>query len=114
MKVGRGETNHVYVDVDGTLLIWPTRPGAPQPGETPRVNSALVDCLKSWQRSSGGRIVVWTMGGCAHAEMAADLCGLESVTCIAKPDLVIDDGPEFFKRKLPVQSPEEFCRGATW
>lgn len=107
MKLGRGETNHVFVDVDGTLLIWPTTPGSPRPGETPAVNADLVRRLKSWQ-ARGMRIVIWTMGGVQHAELARDLCGLAGALCIAKPDIAIDDAGDGFKRKLPVVLPAEF------
>lgn len=105
MKVGRGETNHVFVDVDGTLLIWPTRAGSPLPGETPMVNLPLVAALRRWA-AAGGRIVIWTMGGLAHAEMARQLCGLDAI-CIPKPDLVVDDGP--LLKKFPVATPTGFA-----
>lgn len=87
VKIGRGETNHLYVDVDGTLLIWPTNPGSPRPGEQPRINVELVECIKRWQSVSGGQLVIWSMGGVKHCEMAAELCGFIGV-CIAKPDLI--------------------------
>lgn len=112
MKVGRGETDHVFVDVDGTLLIWPTNPGAPRPGEVPTVNTRLVAMLKEAQRR-GLKVVIWTMGGQAHAEMARRLCGLEGAICIPKPDIVIDDAPDFFKKKLPAVKPEFFGVGWT-
>jgi hypothetical protein len=105
VKLGRGETGHVFVDVDGTLLIWPTRPGSPRPGETPSVNRPLVDALKRWT-ATGGRVVIWTMGGIAHAEMARELCALDAAVCMAKPDIVVDDGDVL--RKMPFASPAAF------
>lgn len=123
--VGRGLTNYVYVDVDGTLLLWPGNPGAPTQQQVenamkayrsepffdelmPAVNVELVDRLKDWQQRSGGCIVIWSMGGKAHAEMARAFCGLLMATCLAKPDIAIDDGGENFLRKLPVVLPGNF------
>ena len=111
MKIGRGETNHLYCDVDGTLLIWPTKPGAPQPGEIPKVNAELVANVKAWHKDSGGVLVIWSMGGPAHAVMARDLCefGVERVICIGKPDLAIDDNPHVWGKRGPlVSAPEAF------
>lgn len=115
VKIGRGETNHLYVDVDGTLLIWPTVAGSPRSGETPKVNEALVDCIKRWLKVSKGRLVIWSMGGPEHAELAATLCGFDTCICIAKPDLVIDDAAhKLFMPKFPGMLPEAFCASATW
>lgn len=128
MSVGRGETNHVFVDVDGTLLVWPTKPGSPhsleleaarrfargeplsalQAARLPRVNAELVRALKLWQEQTGGTIVIWTMGGRAHAELARTLCWLDGAVCIAKPDLAVDDAGEAFRKKLPVCLPGDF------
>lgn len=108
--LGRGETNHIYVDVDGTLLIWPTVPGSPRPGETPRVNKQLVRRLKDYQARYGAQLVIWTMGGTKHAEMARERCGLDGAICIAKPDLAVDDAGDGFKKKLPVVLPADFWR----
>lgn len=104
---GRWVTNHVFCDVDGTLLLWPTVPGSPQPGETPTVNVELVEALRAWKRESGGTIVLWSRGGTAHADMARALCAIEAV-CIAKPDLMIDDAdPMLLKKKLLLVKPRD-------
>ena len=101
-------TNCVFCDVDGTLLFWPTIPGSPQPGETPKVNTALVDELLRWQRTSGGQLVVWSRGGREHAIRAAELCGLQAV-CLAKPDVMVDDAdPMRFRKKQLVVTPDTF------
>lgn len=124
-RVGRGITDTLCVDVDGTLLLWPTKPGGATPSElaaahrnvaaladrtpalvryedrdyVPSVNWPLVDAIKSWydHRSDAGaspRIIIWTMGGSAHAALAMMCCGFDMgymVECIGKPDLIIDD-----------------------
>jgi len=119
-RVGRGITDHVYVDVDGTLLLWPTKPGGATGGElaaahrnisaiadqkpedipaadralVPRVNWPLVEQIKAWANRRNGTIVIWTTGGSEHAELAMMLCGLDMgylVVCVGKPDLIVDD-----------------------
>jgi hypothetical protein len=103
-----GRTNHVFCDVDGTLLIWPTLPGSPRPGETPRVNTALVEALRAWQARTGGQLVIWSGGGAKHAEMARELCGLFAI-CLAKPEVMIDDAePALLMKKLRAIKPEKF------
>lgn len=98
MNLKIGETPAVYVDVDGTLLLWPDRPGrVPRPGEPghgkpPTINKALADALRAWHR--GGRcLVLWSRGGKAHCEYAAQLCGLKPDACLPKPRVAIDDKP---------------------
>lgn len=106
--MGAGLTNHVFVDVDGTLLIWPTRAGSPGPGEVPKVNQPLVDQLKAWKVKTGGTLVIWTRGGTAHAEMARKLCGLDAI-CVAKPEVTIDDADApLLAKKLRIVKPHEF------
>jgi hypothetical protein len=97
--------------VDGTLLMWPTKAGAPRPGETPTVSTRLADELRRWQKESGGQLVIWTKGGTAHAEMAARLAGIKGAICIAKPDCFIDDAsPEKLMRRFSYCSPSSFPR----
>lgn len=130
MKIGRGETNHLFVDVDGTLLMWPApgRPGAPTDEQRhrliaallagvkewdgmPTINRRLVESVKAWHAASGGTLVIWSMGGTPHAIAARDICdfGSERVLCIAKPDLAIDDNPHVWgKRGVLVDSPDAF------
>lgn len=102
LGVGRNETDHVYVDVDGTLLSEPNEHGVYG------VNWRLVAKLKKWM-AAGGKVVIWTMGGVHHAEMARGLCGLEGAICVAKPDLMIDDASaKFFWKKHRIVLPDEF------
>lgn len=140
-RVGRGITDAVYVDVDGTLLLWPTKVGSPTPEETaaarrmisgdayehgkpregdehlcPTINVALVARLKAWyaEREAAGAsplIVIWTMGGRQHAELAMMLCDFDMgycVDCLPKPDVMVDDAGALLMRKHPVVTPEAF------
>ena len=130
MKIGRGETNHLFVDVDGTLLSWPPpgRPGGPTEEQRknaraylrseafeaawlPKVDTVLVENVRQWHKASGGTLVIWSMGGAEHAAMARDFCGLPllRVVCIGKPDLAVDDNPLVWsKHRLDVVGPGEF------
>lgn len=130
MKIGRGETNHLYVDVDGTLLVWPKpgNPGGPTDAQKanawaylrgeahdaavlPTINAQLVSRIKDWHARSGGNLMIWSMGGSYHSELARRFCGLEHerVFCLAKPDLAVDDNPLVWsKRRLDVVGPNDF------
>lgn len=130
-RVGRGLTDHLYVDVDGTLLIWPARGGGATHAETmaarklwrdeplteeerrhlPVINAELVRRINAWQAARPtGTLVIWSLGGTEHAKMARDLCGFPSGTpCIAKPDLMVDDAAgETFAKKFPMVHPDAF------
>lgn len=88
----------IYVDVDGTLLIWPgeagrvPRPGEPHHGGPPAINVPLVEQLKAWHRA-GRALVFWSRNGTKHCQMAARLTGLKPLACLPKPNAAIDDGP---------------------
>lgn len=94
----KGETPTIYVDVDGTLLIWPGKAGRPPRegeagfGEIPKVNAPLVEALRRWHRD-GKVLVFWSRGGTKHCEFAAQLCGLKPNACLPKPRIAIDDAP---------------------
>lgn len=132
-RVGRGITDAVYVDVDGTLLLWPTVQGSPRPEEVrnaqdkvlgrphtpvmlPTINRRLVAELHRWyisRAAHGGKplIVIWSMGGHDHAQLAADLCDFPKamrVCCMPKPDMMVDDGAAIFFKKHPVTLPDLF------
>lgn len=101
--------NVVYVDVDGTLLFWPTKPGrVPRSGETgfgrpPELNAPLVEQLRRWHH--GNRFLAfWSRGGRKHCEMAARLTGLKPDACLPKPEVAIDDGP----RSITAGNPKGF------
>lgn len=109
-------TGTIFVDVDGTLLLWPTVAGAPRPGEVPTVNQPLVDAIKRWlYADTARRLVIWTMGGTEHAVMAATICGLPMAICLAKPEFIIDDADaKLFHKKHFATHPDAFmvaCRG---
>jgi hypothetical protein len=87
----------IYVDVDGTLLLWPWRkPGVvPRQGEDgfglpPTLNTILIETLRKWHR--GDRtLVLWSFNGGEHAKMAASLCNLNPDACLPKPRAIVDD-----------------------
>lgn len=130
-RVGRGITDHVCVDVDGTLLLWPAKAGSARPEEVaaayaylagdphdlallPRVNHELVAALDKWRARRKGTIVIWTMGGWMHADMARRFVGWghlrpPEVVCMGKPDLIIDDAghDKLFSRHRAI-FPHEF------
>jgi hypothetical protein len=138
-RVGRGATDWLYVDVDGTLLLWPTDPGAPRFEEIeetrkwienpmdPKINSALVAkinvglvaAILVWlaeRRLHGGepKVAIWSMGGQDHAALAFRMCFARvqiernDFVCLAKPDLMVDDGARHLMAKHPVVLPHEF------
>jgi len=103
--------NSLFVDVDGTLLLWPGKPGRvprhgePHYGEPPTINSPLVDALYAWKAVSPGRfLAVWTRGGAEHARMAVALCAINAIVdvCILKPDAFVDDAPTLVKRLIVI------------
>ena len=108
----------VYVDVDGTLLIWPgPKPGSAQKGVTPPVNEKLIDGLYFWKlsriaaRLEPGWLVVWSRGSQAHIDWAVDLCDIRSIVDVAirKPDMAIDDALDmrWFTKRTHWRSPYE-------
>ena len=69
----------LFVDVDDTLL----RSG--------RIVGPVAAAIEA-AMSQGTDVVVWSARGKAHAERAAQMAGLEGrVTCVGKPDAIIDD-----------------------
>lgn len=106
-RVGRGLTDTIYVDVDSTLLMWPNGVDV----GAPIINSRLVIELLKWRAGRpGGTIVVWTTGGKAHAEKAAQLCfpSDTAIVCVAKPDLIVDDGAQILGTLIPTVLPDQF------
>jgi len=97
------DSGMLFVDVDGTLLMWPgkagrvPRKGEEHYGEVPNINRAMLETIYE-AMTAGRQVVIWSTGGTDHAKMAATLCGLvigpldEEVTCIGKPNVCYDDG----------------------
>lgn len=92
----------VYVDVDGTLLIWPGSDPGRMPlfgehgyGQQPTINRELVEQLKKWKKSGpDNTLVIWSRNGTKHAFRAAAACELTADACLPKPDVAIDDSPQ--------------------
>ena len=78
----------IYVDVDGTLLIWQSRMGV----GNPEPNSALLAHLTR-KRAAGTQIYLWSRGGAEHARMAAQYCQAEHLFdgFLQKPQEMFDD-----------------------
>lgn len=69
----------LYVDVDDTLL----RSG--------RIVGPVATAIEA-AISQGTDVVIWSARGKSHAERAAQMAGLYGrVTCLCKPDAIIDD-----------------------
>ena len=88
----KGETFAIYVDVDGTLLLWPGKvpPRNSHDYRNAPVNKPLVLAIKEWHRGRNV-LVLWSRGGKEHCEFAAKRCGLKPDACIPKPRICVDD-----------------------
>lgn len=75
----------IFCDIDGTLTTTPGKPWGP-------VREWLVEKLKKRQRA-GDDIVLWSGRGKKYVEEFTLSIGFPFVTCVSKPDLVIDDNP---------------------
>jgi len=92
----------LYVDVDGTLLIWPQPdPSRPPPAplipyDRAEIDHEVVRALRRWKAANpDGQLIVWSMRGRKHAERAVGVCDLADVVdlVLAKPGTMIDDAP---------------------
>lgn len=94
----------VYVDVDGTLLIWPEpTPGVRKGGVEPAFNSNLISVLIHWKQTFKNReLVVWSANGSDYARKACVGCGLTGFVdaCISKPHVFIDDSWAWFNARF--------------
>lgn len=94
----------VFVDVDGTLLIWSEpAPGTVDIGGKPKINWKLIHRLRDWKRDTGGEIVIWSGNGKQHAQWAVEVAEIGDIVDAvhAKPRAMIDDSFEwFFRRRL--------------
>lgn len=91
----------VYVDVDGTLILWP----GDNPGRLPRkptelgfgvapiVNYDLLLKLRKLYKTGKYEIYVWSWGGAEHARNMVKLARIEDIVsgCLTKPFIVFDD-----------------------
>lgn len=75
----------IFVDIDGTLTSEPNKPqGAPIASRVERVKEFVA---------SGDEVILWSARGREYVEAFAAKNGIGNVTCVSKPDLVIDDNP---------------------
>ncbi len=102
MKKGLHKYQTIFVDVDGTLIIWSgDRPGRAFSG-SPKVNTKLIDFLKTAKKENPNvKIYVWSTGGQDHARWAVDYADLNGYVdyCMAKPGLIVDDSFTWLKKR---------------
>ena len=87
----------LYVDVDGTLLKWPSG----QAGSVrPAINEAAVSYIRQWKLRPKSRVYIWSFGGQEHAENAAEFCCIKHLIdgYIGKPTEILDDDPNIKAR----------------
>ena len=97
------EKHPIYVDVDGTLILWPgglpgrmprpTKDGVdPGFGEDPVSNGPVIKRLREMY-DNGYEIFVWSRGGRDHAVTVVKFIGIEDIVsqCLPKPLSMIDD-----------------------
>lgn len=98
------EYDPIYVDVDGTLLIWPEpNPGRRKFGANPIINTKVQRFLFEIKRYNPKvRVYLWSANGAEHALDAMWGCGLEKVVddCLTKPRLYIDDYFKWFDDRI--------------
>lgn len=82
------DTPTIYVDVDGTLLLWKGRYG----DGVPKANAALIAHLSA-AANAGTLIYLWSRAGAAHAKQAAEFCGCRHLftAFLHKPQQTFDD-----------------------
>lgn len=92
----------LFVDVDGTLIIWSgAHPGRAFSG-SPKVNTKLADWLITTKKGNPNvQIYVWSRGGQQHARWAVQYAHLDGYVaqCMAKPDLFVDDSFTWLKKR---------------
>lgn len=93
----------IYVDVDGTLLIWPEpNPGVRQPGVEPEIHWDLVRVLRKWKQEFPEKeLIIWSANGKKHAQKVTHLCGLQHYVdaFLTKPSMCIDDSWAWFQNR---------------
>lgn len=93
--------NYVYIDVDGTLLLWDKKQGRVPRGvliEDLRkfctINYTVVEYIER-KFSEGSIICIWSKGGRFHSKMAAsrEFCDIEKYVSfyLQKPSVIVDD-----------------------
>ena len=77
--------NAVFIDVDGTLLLWKSRDRA-------KINHALLNRIKEGL-GDGVEFVLWSRRGRIYAEKMANHFEVADLFCaiIGKPTAIIDD-----------------------
>ena len=73
----KDDSRWIYVDVDGTLLLWPPpHEGRPQFPETPKINERLISQVKL-AKIHGATVVVWILN--------PTVCPLLTLISVANP-----------------------------
>lgn len=110
------DKNPLYVDVDGTLLIWPEPGfGYHQEGTIATINHDLVDVIKHYRKERPlFQVICWSANGEVYARRMLDEYGL---TCLfdhilSKPGCLIDDSFDWFmlRQKIVVRNKTQDTR----
>jgi len=91
----------IYVDIDGTLTDAPRNRWG-----NPRLD--VINKIKSLSEKGYG-IVLWSAGGTRYAKRFAEKYEINTIACLGKPHLIIDDNPTIRPQKrMPILSPDAF------
>ncbi len=96
----------VYLDVDGTLILWSAQHPYKAFSAAPRVNVALAHEVRVWksQRPHGDIdkrfLAMWSAGGQDHARWAAKEAEIDDLVdaYLPKPQAIIDDSYSWISR----------------
>ncbi len=98
----------VYVDVDMTLILWPTAdPVICKTLEALKasgavLNTPLAEALRAWRLAKEDReLVIWSANGADHARSAAEWAKVDVMAsaCLTKPHAFVDDNELWIKKR---------------
>ena len=97
-----------YVDIDGTLTTkqrryWWRQPNGIREDVVAKVRALIAD---------GHEVILWS-GGTGYAKRAAREMGIDGVTCIGKPNVLVDNERRRWGNRLKNRmiTPEDFVGG---